>query len=111
MDNFACLQTPHCLVGHSHAALLFELLDESHCIGHRLSNQEHIPLSQHRLLINPGSVGQPRDGDPRAAYAIYDEESRTILCYRTEYDIAATQTKMLKARLPPFLISRLEEGW
>lgn len=111
MDNFAWFKTPYCLVGHSHAPLLFELLDKNHCIGHRLSNEEHVSLDQRRLLINPGSVGQPRDGDPRAAYAVYDEESQTILCYRTEYDIAATQTKMMKAKLPPLLISRLEEGW
>lgn len=109
--NLPYFNTPYCFIGHSHAALLFKQLDESHCIGHRLSSEEHVPLSQHRLVINPGGVGQPRDGDPRAAYAIYDEKRQTVLCYRARYDIAATQTKMRLAKLPPLLISRLEEGW
>jgi len=111
MANFTCFNTPYCLVGHSHTALVFEQLGENHCTGHKLSSEESIPLGQHRLIINPGGTGQPRDGDPRAAYAIYNEESLDVLCYRTEYDIAATQAKMRKVQLPPPLIDRLEEGW
>ncbi|HZP00275.1 MAG TPA: metallophosphoesterase family protein [Terriglobia bacterium] len=63
-----------------------------------------------RYLINPGSVGQPRDGDPRAAFAIFDETHRMVEYYRTAYDIAKTQEKMRKASLPDPLIRRLEFG-
>ena len=63
-----------------------------------------------RYLINPGSVGQPRDGDWRAAFAIYDDQSREIEYYRTAYDLPATQKKMGKANLPEPLIRRLEYG-
>jgi predicted phosphodiesterase len=61
-------------------------------------------------LVNPGSVGQPRDGNPRAAFAILDEENRLVEYYRTGYDIAKTQEKMERASLPEPLIRRLEHG-
>jgi predicted phosphodiesterase len=63
-----------------------------------------------RYLINPGSVGQPRDSDWRAAFAILDEEQRQVEYYRTPYDLAVTQEKMHKASLPEPLIRRLELG-
>ncbi len=63
-----------------------------------------------RYLINPGSVGQPRDGNWRAAFAIFDEAERRVDFYRTEYDIATTQKKMTQAHLPEPLIQRLEFG-
>ncbi len=63
-----------------------------------------------RYLINPGSVGQPRDGDWRAGFAILDEEKRHVEYYRTPYDVAKTQEKMQKARLPEPLVRRLELG-
>jgi diadenosine tetraphosphatase ApaH/serine/threonine PP2A family protein phosphatase len=61
-------------------------------------------------LINPGSIGQPRDGDPRAAFAVYDTESRTVTFHRVPYDIAAAQEKIFAAGLPERLAIRLEEG-
>jgi predicted phosphodiesterase len=61
-------------------------------------------------LINPGSVGQPRDGDPRAAYAIYQPDARTVTLCRAEYDVAAAQKKILDAGLPELLALRLEAG-
>jgi predicted phosphodiesterase len=63
-----------------------------------------------QYLINPGSVGQPRDNDPRAAYAIYDAERQLITYYRTPYDIGATQRKIIAAGLPEVLAKRLEVG-
>jgi predicted phosphodiesterase len=63
-----------------------------------------------RYLINPGSVGQPRDGDWRSAFLIYDQESRQIEYYRTPYDLVTTQKKMEKANLPEPLVRRLEYG-
>ncbi len=61
-------------------------------------------------MINPGSVGQPRDGDPRAAYALYDNESGLVTYRRTEYDIEGAQRKIRDAGLPPILADRLAVG-
>lgn len=61
-------------------------------------------------LINPGSVGQPRDGDPRAAYAIYQPDDRIVTLCRAEYDVASAQRKILEAGLPELLALRLEAG-
>ena len=63
-----------------------------------------------RYLLNPGSVGQPRDTDPRAAYAIYDSGATTVTFHRVPYDIELTQGRILLANLPESLASRLREG-
>jgi diadenosine tetraphosphatase ApaH/serine/threonine PP2A family protein phosphatase len=69
-----------------------------------------LALAESRLIINPGAIGQPRDGDPRASYAVYDSESRSITHYLVPYDIGATQAKMMAHRLPPSLARRLSYG-
>jgi predicted phosphodiesterase len=61
-------------------------------------------------MINPGSVGQPRDGDPRAAYALYDSDSGMVTYRRTEYDLAGAQKKIREAGLPHILADRLSAG-
>jgi predicted phosphodiesterase len=63
-----------------------------------------------RYLINPGSVGQPRDGNPRAAFCIYDSRYRTVSFFRVPYDVAAAQEAILKSGLPPNLAHRLAFG-
>jgi len=63
-----------------------------------------------KYMINPGSIGQPRDGDPRAAFLIYDTEQRAVTFFRVPYDIAAAQEKIFAAGLPERLAIRLEEG-
>lgn len=63
-----------------------------------------------RYFINPGSVGQPRDGDPRAAYALIDTTSHEVLFGRVNYDIGLTQRQMLEHNLPLNLIRRLQFG-
>jgi len=63
-----------------------------------------------KYLINPGSVGQPRDGDPRAAFAAYDTDKRSVIFYRVPYDIEKAQKKIFAAGLPERLAIRLEEG-
>jgi predicted phosphodiesterase len=63
-----------------------------------------------KYLINPGSVGQPRDHDPRASFLIYDTIEQKVTFYRTDYDIAACQDKIIRARLPSQLASRLKMG-
>ncbi len=61
-------------------------------------------------LVNPGSVGQPRDGDPRAAYAVYDSDAQMIAYHRVEYDVATAQRKIRQSGLPPILADRLAVG-
>jgi diadenosine tetraphosphatase ApaH/serine/threonine PP2A family protein phosphatase len=87
---------------------VFELSDNSCSIGELASS---LPLGENRLMINPGGVGQPRDGDRRAAYAIYDEGEQIIKHYRVEYDIADVQQRMMSLGLPQFLVERLGHGW
>jgi diadenosine tetraphosphatase ApaH/serine/threonine PP2A family protein phosphatase len=69
-----------------------------------------IPLGHARLVINPGSVGQPRDQDPRAAYGIYDDEARLVTLKRAWYDVTVTQLAMAEVGLPFPLITRLSGG-
>jgi diadenosine tetraphosphatase ApaH/serine/threonine PP2A family protein phosphatase len=69
-----------------------------------------VNLGSNRIILNPGGVGQPRDNDPRAAYAIYDSDLQVIEHFRVEYDIKATQEKMSRLGLPQLLIERLAYG-
>lgn len=94
-------------VGHSHVAGVYYLHDgRGVCAG---SARTRITRGV-RCLVNVGSVGQPRDGDPRASYAIYDDEESVVEIKRVGYDIASAQKKILKAGLPRWLASRLSEG-
>jgi diadenosine tetraphosphatase ApaH/serine/threonine PP2A family protein phosphatase len=70
-----------------------------------------VTLEAERVMINPGSVGQPRDGDPRASYAILDTEHNTVTHHRVTYPLEVTQDKMLDYDLPPRLAMRLAYGW
>ena len=67
--------------------------------------------SENRYLINPGSVGQPRDDDPRAAFAVYDQARALVSYLRVEYPVGRTQKKMREAGLPGYLADRLSQGW
>jgi diadenosine tetraphosphatase ApaH/serine/threonine PP2A family protein phosphatase len=107
-DNFAYFETDYCLVGHSHIPLIFELVANE--AVYREFGEANLKLEERRMIVNPGGVGQPRDGDPRASYAIYDSEAQTVSHYRVEYDIPATQKKMAEQGLPTPLILRLGVG-
>ena len=111
--HLALQETPFSCVGHTHVPMLV-VEDQGSprgCELYRKSDGEVIDLNgDAKLVINPGSVGQPRDGDPRAAYAIYDDDTRTVTLRRVEYPIADTQKLMEKAGLPRRLIDRLSEG-
>jgi diadenosine tetraphosphatase ApaH/serine/threonine PP2A family protein phosphatase len=109
MNSFRRFENPYCLVGHTHAPLAFRQEGDD-CISLPLTPNVGLLLGKSRMIINPGGVGQPRDGDPRAAYAIYDSESNMFRPYRVEYNISATQDKMMKAGLPIQLITRLDAG-
>jgi predicted phosphodiesterase len=96
-----------CFFGHTHARAAYSLA------GPVLAQElgDAILLSSNkRYLINPGSVGQPRDNDPRAAFIIYDAQERTVVFHRVGYDIASCRDKILRASLPTRLAERLMTG-
>jgi diadenosine tetraphosphatase ApaH/serine/threonine PP2A family protein phosphatase len=102
-------EAPVVLVGHSHVALALGLVDGK-LVGGLAPEGSGIDFAEHRWLLNPGSVGQPRDGDPRAAYLELDLDSRTAEFRRVEYDIAGTQREIREAGLPEGLAARLALG-
>ena len=111
-------QTPFSLVGHTHVpTLVVEGADfPQGCEMYYLEDGARVQLDQRsdggqrKLVVNPGGVGQPRDADPRAAYAAYDTGSATVTLHRVQYEIAATQKLMEAAGLPRWLIERLSVG-
>ncbi len=110
--NFEYFDTPVCLMGHTHQPVVFRFdADKQTISAEPLLENSPLVLGPERLMINPGSVGQPRDGDPRASFALLDTDAMTLTHRRVEYDIQATQAKMKQAGLSPRLINRLAYGW
>jgi predicted phosphodiesterase len=110
--SFNYFKTKFCLVGHSHIPVVFEsLAPDEECLLHEFNSDMPLNLGENRLIINPGGVGQPRDGDPRASYAIYDSDHNVIWHYRVPYDVASTQQRMKEYGLPYRLAARLSQGW
>lgn len=115
MANLAHFATPYCLVGHTHSPAIYQC-----SLGHRRGCRElslpeapdpqPLPLPDARLILNPGSVGQPRDGNPHASYAILDSQDRTLLYRRVAYPVQDTQEAMLELDFPARLIHRLILG-
>ena len=99
-----------CLIGHSHVALSFSRLEGEPASGETRPDGASLDISDGEWLLNPGSVGQPRDGDPRAAWLMLETSSWTVEYRRTEYDIAAAAAAIRAARLPDSLAERLEYG-
>jgi predicted phosphodiesterase len=115
LDAVRALKVSHrplCLFGHTHYPVTFELSPEGFdSLGSAGAPQLQIPMKDGcKYLINPGSVGQPRDGDPRAAYAIVDTTQRRVELYRIRYAVEDAQTKVVKAGLPDVLAQRLAVG-
>ncbi len=113
-ESFALLETRVLLLGHSHLPLLFEEVQLTRDVRNktRLAHDSVLEvMGEPRLIINPGSVGQPRDGDPRAGYAILDHEAGTLTHLRAEYDIEFVQRDMKAAGLPLRLAQRLSYGF
>lgn len=106
MSNFSYQFTQICFHGHTHVPRVYM----------KSAKVEEVPAesiaieSGAKYFINVGSVGQPRDGDWRACYAIFDIENNLIVFRRVEYDIAKTQAKIIAAGLPPMLAERIQEG-
>jgi len=108
-----CLDAqPHrvCLIGHSHVALSFRREEGEPAGGQTRPDGDEVDLSEHEWLLNPGSVGQPRDGDPRAAWMVLDTAAPSATWRRTSYDVAGAAAAIRAARLPESLAERLEYG-
>ena len=106
---FELTRSPLLLVGHSHVPLAITLEDDVLDGGLAPAGTE-TPLGPGRRLLNPGSVGQPRDGDPRAAWLLLDREAGTASFRRVEYDVARTQEEIRERGLPDGLADRLAHG-
>jgi diadenosine tetraphosphatase ApaH/serine/threonine PP2A family protein phosphatase len=98
------------LVGHTHIPVALLFSDSGSLAGGLARGGSEIELAGGRFLLNPGSVGQPRDGDPRAAYLLLDFDARTAHYRRVPYDIEATQAEIRESGLPEALAERLAEG-
>ena len=109
--NFAYFTTPFCLVGHTHTPVCYVQRGENCAEIYPKYDTLPLTLGPERLILNPGSVGQPRDRNPDAAYAFLDTEADTWEFCRTTYDIRAVQARMTAARIPERLIKRLAGGW
>ena len=123
LENFAAFDESICFVGHTHKPAIFrwrlsEAFPEDgtpatvHYLQSTVGSGVHLTTSpSQRLIVNPGSVGQPRDNDARAAYALFDTEERIWRQERVAYPIELTQNQMREAGLPKRLSDRLSFGW
>lgn len=112
--NFEHFSTRYCLVGHTHSPVIFYAPDKPNGICQAQvpsTNNGPEGLGDRRLILNPGSVGQPRDGDPRASYGILDVDDLTFEYRRIPYPIAEVQERMQELGFPSRLINRLSFGW
>jgi predicted phosphodiesterase len=110
-EAFSYIQTPLCFFGHTHFPFVYSEKDGNVEGTFLEGNTNEVKLEKGiRYLINPGSVGQPRDRNPRAAFAIYDSETRVVKFTRVDYDIEGAKKRILDEKLPPALAERLSLG-
>ena len=110
--NFPHFETPYCFVGHTHQPIIFEMINDQGEARQRLPRyREAHTLNGNRQIINPGSIGQPRDQNPDAAYGILDTETGVFEHRRVPYNIGDVQNRMRSFNMPDRLITRLEYGW
>jgi diadenosine tetraphosphatase ApaH/serine/threonine PP2A family protein phosphatase len=117
IETLSICRTLMCLIGHTHWPCVVEFHREARRISRMLTKPDELkevpyePSAETmRYLVNPGSVGQPRDGDPRASCAVIDDGARRIAIHRVAYDVASAQRKIRAAGLPEFLADRLAAG-
>jgi diadenosine tetraphosphatase ApaH/serine/threonine PP2A family protein phosphatase len=107
----AASKRPLCLYGHTHVPAVFKYTDDLSAAGPPRGVRYRLTLdSNAKYLINCGAVGQPRDGDPRAAFGLFDTDTNTITVMRVAYDVGAAQAKIIAAGLPEVLAQRLAIG-
>lgn len=110
-ENFKYFDTPICLVGHTHIPLVYQKVEGNPKVRLIQFQEGSIYKVTSRAILNPGSVGQPRDYDPRAAYAIFDLEAKQWESHRISYDIQSVQDRIHEAGLPARHAERLSVGW
>ena len=111
IENFEFFDTPYCFVGHTHLPVIYQLDGRHQMPAQIIPEPAEVIQLKPRAIINPGSVGQPRDRNPFASYAIFDTETHLVENRRAKYDIEAVQARMRFANLPQRHINRLEIGW
>lgn len=111
-ENMSCFKTQVCLVGHTHLPSSYKLDGStSQSIRHDALTEGEPVKTDQKCILNPGSVGQPRDNDPRPAYLLYDDEMELWVFKRIAYDVRQVQDRILAAGLPKRHAYRLAEGW
>ncbi len=109
--NFDHFDTPWCFVGHTHIQSIFSYNEKNDRVTLDQTKPDQTINLHPKLILNPGSVGQPRDRNPRAAYAVYDTEARTWTPRRVKYNITEVQDRIRAAGLPEKHALRIAEGW
>lgn len=109
--NLDFFETHWCFVGHSHFQAIFQYHSANDEISIEIPAVGESYKLKERAILNPGSVGQPRDRDPRAAYAIYQPRAHIWEPHRVEYDISSVQRRIISSGLPPRHAERLAGGW
>jgi predicted phosphodiesterase len=107
--NLSYFDTPYAIVGHTHVPRVYRD-DGGHIEVIAPRDRSRISLDERRCILNPGGVGQPRDGDPRACAMILDTETATVEWLRVAYPVERVQARMRRAGLPPRLAERLSHG-
>jgi predicted phosphodiesterase len=111
LNIFRQTDFPLCFFGHSHFPVIFGLSPEAITTALALESTLRFRLEEGcRYLVNPGSIGQPRDGNPRASFALYDSRTRVVTIQRVVYPIKAAQSRIIRAGLPRLLADRLAIG-
>ena len=110
MENLACWETSPCFMGHSHMPVYFRVSGGFPPETDFLRPMSKVMLDGVRYMLNPGSVGQPRDGNPRASCGLYDPRKKIFELFRLDYDFLKTQELMKSVGLPQMLIERLSFG-
>lgn len=109
--NFNYFDTPFCFVGHTHLPFIYQFEEEVDRLNLIAPIEDEVMDLKPRAVINPGSVGQPRDHDPRASYAIFNPDENTWEYRRASYDISSVQQRIFDAGLPSRHALRLSDGW
>jgi predicted phosphodiesterase len=111
LNIFRQTDFPLCFFGHSHFPVVFGLSPDAITTALALDSTLRVRLDEGcRYLVNPGSIGQPRDGNPRASFALYDSRTRVVTIQRVAYAIASAQARIIRAGLPRLLADRLAIG-
>ncbi len=107
-QNFGFFESPVCFVGHTHLPVIFKK-SRPHTLVPKPGEEIKLDIND-KAIVNPGSVGQPRDGNPKSSYLLFDEKKFTVTFKRVAYDVKSTKEIMKKDKLPQSLIERLGHG-